>query len=178
MNANQVSIREATDSDSGLIAAFGARTFEDSFGSFNTQEDMEEYLSSHFSKEHIRSQLADRSSTFLLAFEDDQVVGYSMLYAGSHPDSVFGSNQVELVRIYVDGHRIGKGYGSKLMEACLQTANKSGHDMIWLGVWEKNVRAIAFYEKWGFKKVGMKEFVMGSDVQHDFIMERSTNQAA
>ncbi|UCF06576.1 MAG: GNAT family N-acetyltransferase [bacterium] len=178
MNAYNVSIREATDSDSGLIAAFGARTFEDSFGFFNKQEDMEEYLSSHFSEESIRSQLADGLSTFLLAFEDDQVVGYSMLYAGNHPDSIIGSNPVELVRIYVDRHRIGKGYGSKLMEVCLQKAKISGHDKIWLGVWEKNVKAITFYEKWGFKRIGMKEFVIGSDVQHDFIMERSTNQAA
>jgi ribosomal protein S18 acetylase RimI-like enzyme len=59
------------------------------------------------------------------------------------------------------------------MRACLEEARKMGHATIWLGVWEKNERAIRFYDKWGFRKIGEKQFVLGRDVQTDFIMERS-----
>ncbi|NIS83398.1 MAG: GNAT family N-acetyltransferase [Anaerolineales bacterium] len=178
MNASQLSIRKATVKDAGLLAAFGARTFEEAFGSQNSQEDIEEYLSSNFNVEHIRSQLVNRSSSFLLAYKGDRLVGYSMLRAGNAPDAVSGSKPIELVRIYIDGIHMGKGHGSRLMEACIEAATIAGHDVIWLGVWEKNESAITFYGKWDFKKVGTKDFILGSDIQHDFIMERIVSKAA
>jgi ribosomal protein S18 acetylase RimI-like enzyme len=178
MNANQLSIRRATVNDTTLIASFGARTFEEAYGSQNKKEDIEEYLSSSFNEAHIRSQLLDRSSIFLLAYKGKRLVGYSMLYAGDAPDAVSGLRPIELARIYIDGIHIGQGFGSRLMEACIQAATETDHDVIWLGVWKKNERAIAFYRKCGFKKVGEKEFVVGRDVQHDFIMERRVNLAA
>jgi ribosomal protein S18 acetylase RimI-like enzyme len=178
MNASQLSIRKATVRDAALVASFGARTFEEAFGSQNTKEDMEEYLSSSFNEEYIRSQLFDRSSIFLLAYVGKMLVGYSMLYAGEVPDAVSGLKPIELVRIYVDGIHKGKGFGSRIMEACIQAVAETDHDVIWLGVWEKNEGAIAFYRKWGFNKVGNTKFVLGSDVQHDFIMERGVDLAA
>ena len=177
MIPSQLSIRKATVKDAALIASFGARTFEEAFGSQNTREDMDEYLSSSFNQDDIRSQLLDRSSNYLLAYKATTLVGYSMLHSGDAPDAVSGSKPIELVRIYIDRIHMGKGYGSRLMEACIETAAESDHDVIWLGVWRKNESAIAFYGKWGFKKVGVKEFALGSDVQHDFIMERRVNLA-
>lgn len=178
MNSKQFFIREAKLEDTAQISAFGARTFEQAFGSQNTKEDMEEYVSLNFSEARIRSQLLDRSSIFLLAYEDDILVGYSMLQYGEAPESVSGKNQIELVRIYVDRSLIGGGYGSKLMEACIKKASEGGHDVIWLGVWEENESAIEFYMKWGFKKVGSKEFLLGCDIQQDVVMERVVDLAA
>ncbi len=172
MSCDRLIIRQASISDAGLIAALGARTFEEAFGALNSREDMEQYLTSNFSEVLLQSQLGDTSSTFLLAYENDKVVGYAMLNVGNPPDSVTGPGPIELVRIYVEAEAIGQGYGANLMEACLENAKNNGHETIWLGVWEKNARAIAFYEKWAFKKVGLKEFILGSDVQKDIIMER------
>ena len=178
MNASQLSIQKATVQDAAIVASFGARAFKEAFGPQNTKEDMQAYLSCNFNEEHIRSQLLDRSSSFLLAYKDNRLVGYSMLHAGDTPEAVSGLKPIELVRIYVDGIHKGKGYGSRLMEACVQAAAEAGHDVIWLGVWEENESAIAFYRKRGFKKVGKKEFLLGSDLQRDFIMERRVNLVA
>ena len=172
MISQKLIVRRATRSDAGLIAELGHRTFKDSFGAENRPEDMEQYLSLNFSKARIEAQLSDPASIFLLACEHSNVVGYVMLRTGKKPASVPGTKPIELVRIYIEQKCIGKGYGSSLMQSCLETANKNGYRTIWLGVWEKNHRAIRFYEKCGFKKVGTKEFILGSDLQKDHILAR------
>ena len=101
-----------------------------------------------------------------------------MLREGKAPVAVTGTEPVELVRIYVENDIIGAGYGAALMNACLEEAKKNGHRTIWLGVWEKNLRAIRFYRRWGFTKVGTKEFLLGSDLQNDHIMARPVDMAA
>jgi ribosomal protein S18 acetylase RimI-like enzyme len=178
MISQKLSIRRATPNDASLIADIGAITFEASFGADNRLEDMKQYLSLSFSKAHIEAQLADPSSIFLLAYEDCKVVGYVMLRVSKKPISVIGTKPVELVRLYIEEEIIGKGYGSALMNFCLKEAKKNGHRTIWLGVWEKNLRAIRFYEKWGFAKVGIKKFVLGSDLQNDHIMARPVEMVA
>ena len=178
MISQKLSIRRATPGDASLIADIGAITFEASFGADNRLEDMEQYLSLSFSKAHIEAQLADPSSIFLLAYEDCKVVGYVMLRVSKKPISVIGTKPVELVRLYIEEEIIGKGYGSALMNSGLKEAKRNGHRTIWLGVWEKNLRAIRFYEKWGFAKVGIKKFVLGSDLQNDHIMARPVEMVA
>jgi ribosomal protein S18 acetylase RimI-like enzyme len=78
---------------------------------------------------------------------------------------------MELERIYSVKEQIGKGVGAELIKASIKEARDKGFDCLWLGVWDKNERAIKFYEKWGFKKVGSHVFMLGKDVQNDLIME-------
>jgi GNAT superfamily N-acetyltransferase len=172
----ELNIRRATADDAGFIADIGARTFEASFGADNRPEDMQAYLALSFSPAHIESQLFDPASIFLLAYADARAVGYAMLHKNKKPVSVPDPNPVELVRFYIEADIIGKGYGSALMHVCLQEAQKNGHRTIWLGVWEKNQRAIRFYRKWGFTKVGTQEFVLGSDLQNDHILARPVDK--
>ena len=80
---------------------------------------------------------------------------------------------VEIVRFYAVREWIGGGVGAALMSACLSLAVEEGCDTIWLDVWEQNPRAIAFYRKWGFAVVGEQAFQLGSDLQHDLLMQRS-----
>ena len=176
MNIPKLDIRRATVEDAGVVAAIGAHTFEASFGADNRPEDMQQYLALSFSPTHIESQLSDPTSIFLLAYEDDRTVGYAMLCKSKKPVSVLGPEPIELVRFYIEAEIIGKGYGSALMHACLDEAQKSGHRTIWLGVWEKNQRAIRFYRKWGFTKVGTQQFVLGSDLQNDHILARPVDR--
>jgi diamine N-acetyltransferase len=165
-------IRKATVNDVSLIADFGARTFKEAYAASTPPEELAEYVISNFNSSHIEAQLKDQSSTFILAYLAGELVGYSMLWADVSSAEIAGSNPVELVRIYVDTKRTSEGFGSSLIEACLRHSEEAGHDVIWLGVWEKNERAIAFYKKWGFKKTGLKEFLLGNEVQRDLIMSR------
>jgi ribosomal protein S18 acetylase RimI-like enzyme len=172
MPGNTVSLRTGEPHDAARLAKFGALAFETAFGSVNTPEDMARYLDESFSEPAIRAQLADPASTFLLAEDGGRIVGYVMLHSGHAPPPVTGPSPIELVRIYVDPPAIGSGLGSRLMAASLDEAAAQGAQTIWLGVWERNGRAIAFYERWGFERVGEKTFVLGEDVQTDHVMAK------
>jgi diamine N-acetyltransferase len=176
------SIRPATLEDSSTLAALGRRTFVEAFGSDNHPDDLERYVDEAFSESRIAEQLADPDAVFLLIertsardrsgpFRAAAPVGYAHLRPGSTP-SVEGVEPVELVRIYVEHHLTGSGYGRRLLHAVVDVARRRGHDTLWLGVWEHNLAAQRFYARWGFRAVGQLRFVLGSEIQTDRIMSR------
>lgn len=174
---NNLFIRNASISDSVLLADLSARTFKSAYKAQLTDKELNDYTASTFSLDRIQAELIDPACKFLLAYEGDTTIGYAMLRTDDPPNSVMGPKPVELARIYLTEGVIGKGNGTMLMEACLQTAKEDGHETIWLGVWEKNGRAIRFYEKWGFTTVGSIDFEFGDEVQADLVMVRVITSA-
>lgn len=166
----QYEIRIAQLEDAAALSEIGARTFIDSFSEHNTPEDMTAYITSSFSLEQITKELNNPRNRFLLASKEKEVIGYAKLAENRPPDSVRGGNPLELARIYVDRPFIGKGVGAALMQAAITYATRVGRDMLWLGVWQKNPRAIEFYTRWGFQQVGEQTFQLGSDLQDDFVL--------
>jgi ribosomal protein S18 acetylase RimI-like enzyme len=96
-----------------------------------------------------------------------------MLRSGNDLDSVIGDNPIELVRLYVSRESLGTGVGAALMQACIGEAMQRGYKTLWLGVWEHNHRAQAFYRKWNFQEAGTHLFQLGDDPQTDILMQRS-----
>jgi diamine N-acetyltransferase len=168
-----MNIRTADVHDAILLAELGARTFADSFSADNTPEDMAAYLAKSFSPEKQAAELAEPGTVFLIAEDGGAPVGYTRLREGNVPECVKGQNPVEIVRLYSVKAMIGRGVGAALMQACIQEAGNRGCSVIWLDVWEKNPRAIAFYRKWGFEKVGEQGFQLGDDLQTDWLMART-----
>jgi ribosomal protein S18 acetylase RimI-like enzyme len=168
-------IRIATPADVEPLAALAARTFRDTFLPDNAAEDVEAYVRAALSLDRMRVELADEANTFLLAFMNnvESPIGYAKLRTGTTDPSVSGPDPVELERLYVDRAAIGGGIGAALMRASLDEARSRGFQTLWLGVWERNARAIAFYENWGFSTVGDHVFQLGADAQRDLIMARS-----
>jgi ribosomal protein S18 acetylase RimI-like enzyme len=140
---------------------------------------MEKYVRDSFSLGRVRAELADDANTFLLAFVDgkERPDGYAKLRTGTTDPSVTGPEPVELHRLYVDRSAIGHGVGAALMRASFEAARAAGHRTLWLGVWERNARAITFYERWQFETVGEHVFRLGSDHQTDLIMARAVPAA-
>ncbi|HRF47453.1 MAG TPA: GNAT family N-acetyltransferase [Anaerolineales bacterium] len=171
-NPSNILIRQATAADNELLAAIGAETFRDTFAADNTPEDMALYLAGSFSPERQATELADPASRFLIASLAGDVVGYVRLKFAPPPVSVGAEQAVEIARLYARKAWIGHGVGAALMRASLAAAAQAGLTTIWLDVWEKNPRAIAFYEKWGFRIVGEQVFQLGSDAQRDLLMAR------
>jgi diamine N-acetyltransferase len=167
-----LTIRRGTVADAGLLSELGARTFSETFAADNTPEDMAAYNATFFSVTQQTAELADPASTFLIAEVEGVAAGYAKLHDGAPEKGVGGANPVELVRLYVSRDWLGRGLGAQLMRACLDEARQSGHDTIWLGVWERNARAQAFYQKWNFRTIGEHMFQLGSDRQRDLVMER------
>lgn len=167
-----LTIRRADPEDAGLLAELGARTFNETFAADNNPEDVATYLAASFNPAQQTAELNDPASTFFIAEVGGLAAGYAQLHAGEPAKGVEGPQPVELVRLYVSREWLGRGVGEALMRACVDGARRAGHETIWLGVWERNGRAQAFYHKWNFRAVGEHVFQLGSDPQRDILMER------
>lgn len=168
-----LNIRRGKAEDARLLAELGARTFAETFAADNTPENMAAYLASAFNAEQQAAELADPRCLFQIAETNGVAVGYAMLRSGNALDSVNGDKPIELVRLYVSRESLGSGVGSTLMQTCIGQANQRGYKTLWLGVWEHNQRAQAFYRKWNFHEVGAHVFQLGDDPQTDILMQRS-----
>jgi ribosomal protein S18 acetylase RimI-like enzyme len=169
-----VTIRRATDTDAELLSHLGARLFDETFGPVNDAADMTAYIAANFSADVERSALGDPDRAVWIAEDDGHAaIGYAALRRGATAEGVVGTKPAEVQRIYVDAAWHGHGAGHALMRACVARARAWHCDVIWLGVWERNPRAIAFYQKAGFHVVGRQTFILGRDVQQDFVMAMS-----
>ena len=164
-------IRYGTTADAALLAELGAKTFFDTFAKDNTPEDMATHLKRAFSPEIQLQEISEPNTVFLIAEIDERPVGYAQLILNSSDESITGSRPLEIRRIYASQDFLGKGVGKELMQAAIREARQRGSDCVWLGVWEKNQRAIDFYRKWGFQEVGTHIFAVGDDPQNDIVME-------
>lgn len=173
MNNHPIYIRYATNADVDLLAELGAKTFRETFEADNTPENLAAYLESAFNRKVVAAELADPASYFLIAQSGNTPVGYAKLRTGDVPDEIGDPNAIELQRIYVLRDWLGHKVGAALMQASLNEAVAKGHKTIWLGVWERNPRAIAFYQRWRFEQVGTHIFEVGDDPQTDWVMRRS-----
>jgi GNAT superfamily N-acetyltransferase len=169
-------IRRAMPADAHVVSEFGRRTFLETFGADNTPENMAAYLAEAFSETRQSAEIADDRMITLVAEDEDQVVGYAQLALKGAPACVNGASPIELVRFYVDRAWHGRGIAQALMHE-VDAAARPHAKTIWLGVWERNLRAIAFYEKSGFVDVGAHTFQLGTDRQIDRIMARSVATA-
>lgn len=165
-------IREATVEDAWLIADISHQTFYETFASYNTKEDMEKFLNQQFTKGKLVLEVGARANVFLLAYNDDKVAGYVKIRDERAPLSLGNNNALEIARLYAMREMIGKGVGSMLMQACIEIAKEKKKDYLWLGVWENNQRAIDFYTKWGFEKFDETDFLLGDDLQKDWLMKK------
>ena len=134
---------------------------------------MQAYLESAFTVSQLTTELNDPQAIWVLAEVEDELAAYAKLFPGEVPECVRGDSPIELVRFYVDQRWHGSGVASKLMETCLNEARQHGFKTMYLGVWENNFRAQAFYRKWNFERIGEHIFQMGDDPQTDWWMSRA-----
>jgi ribosomal protein S18 acetylase RimI-like enzyme len=166
------SIRAATIADAGMLTELAERTFNEAFAPSISAEAMTAYMTQAFTVERLRSELADPRATFLVMEIDGAPAAYAKLVTGQAPDCVEGPSPIEIERFYLDGKYHGLGLANALMQDCFDRARQAGHRTVYLGVWEHNPRAIAFYRKWDFEIVGSHIFQMGDEAQNDYWMAR------
>lgn len=164
------SVRRAELSDARALAGFAERVFRETFGAANTPENMQRYATETFGEEIQARDLTDPGGVTLLADSGDALTAFAQLRFGAAPSCVAAKRPTEIVRFYVDRPWHGRGVAQTLMVAVRALAQRRGSDRLWLGVWERNARAIAFYEKNGFLAVGDQPFMLGLDRQRDLVM--------
>lgn len=158
-------------SDARLLAQLGAQAFWETFASFNSESDMREYIDGTFSTEQITRELDTPNSMFIIAETDGRPAAYMKLNTEQAQTENNRDGWVEIQRLYVLSEYKRMHIGSALMERALEYAKSINADGVWLGVWEHNHAAQEFYKRHGFVAVGSHEFILGSDVQTDIIME-------
>jgi GNAT superfamily N-acetyltransferase len=170
MTQVHVRIRRGVPADAEALAAFAARTFAETFGRDNKPEDLHAHLAAAYGLSQQTRELSDPSWVTLLAQAGERLVAYAQIRCGAAPACVTRSAAVELHRFYVDQPWHGQGVARLLMAAVHVAARELGAQDLWLGVWERNPRAIAFYRKSGFVDVGSHYFDVGLDRQTDRVL--------
>lgn len=167
-----VTIRFVSEKDAALIADISRQTFYETFASQNTTGDMDKFMNTQFAREKLMAELSDPENIFFMAYVENEPAGYVKMRDSQNPEHLEDSAAIEIVRIYSVTAMIGKGIGKLLIQTCIDIARKRNKAIIWLGVWERNHRAIDFYTKWGFEKFGEHDFILGNDVQKDWLMKK------
>jgi GNAT superfamily N-acetyltransferase len=169
---SDVRIRAAEPADATALTALMTRTFRETYRSdlfgICRPEDVETYVAEYFDEPRQYAELVDSAMRTLLVEVEETLAGYAQLRFGHAGPCVTGARPVELARFYVDRPWHGRGVAQSLMQACVAAAPNA--DPLWLGVYEHNERARAFYAKCGFVPVGRATFRMGDDVQDDWIL--------
>ena len=168
----KLQFRQCTIEDLNILCEFSKNMYYETFKEMCSPEDMEAYLSEAFDPEKIRGEQENPHSSFYFLLADDQLVGYIKLNEAEAQSDLNDPDSLELERIYVSGTVQGTALGSYLMKQAVEIAGQQAKKYLWLGVWEKNTRAIAFYHKHGFYEIGTHTFVMGDDIQTDYIMRK------
>jgi len=165
-------LRSALPSDAALLADLGARTFRETFHAICSPEDLAAYVAGAYGEATQRGELGDPARPGLVLEVEGRAAGFVQLRLGHREPGVPGQRPVELQRIYVLQAFHGGGWGTVLMNASLEVARAWGADAIWLGVWEHNLKALAFYARHGFREAGDHVFMIGQQKDRDLILAK------
>jgi ribosomal protein S18 acetylase RimI-like enzyme len=171
-------IRRATAEDAAKVAELALRSFMDAFAAQNRPEDVQAYTARVYGPAQQAAEIADPHITTLVVEVDGRMAAYAQVRRGTTAPGVDDPTAAEIMRFYVDRPWHGRGIAQRMMDAALQAARDFGARSVWLGVWEHNARGIAFYNKLGFRVVASHNFLLGSDLQNDFVMTRSLDPDA
>lgn len=176
MSQSALRVRRGVASDAAALAAFAERTFSETFAAANRPEDIAAYLPTAYGTGLQAMELTNPDIITLIIDGGAVFAAYAQVRRGDVPACVKSPAPVELWRFYVDRPFHGRGLAQKLMAEVHNAAIELGGRTLWLGVWERNERAIAFYAKAGFQTVGHHDFWVGSDRQTDNIMLMEVKQ--
>jgi ribosomal protein S18 acetylase RimI-like enzyme len=163
----QLITRSAQPSDLLSLRKLAIDSFSQAYGKFNTEQDMQNYLSENFSEEKLLKEI--NAGEILVGIQNEKIAAYAKLIS---PDATKcpGDKALEIARLYTDTRFIGQGLGTQMLQAIFNLAQQQGKDSVCLDVWQKNFRAINFYQREGFRICGLTQFRLGDDVQDDFVM--------
>lgn len=166
-----VEVKRVTQDNIKELQAISKKTFVDTFSATNTEENMSKYLNENLSLEKLSDELNNSNSEFYFAVSDNNIIGYLKVNFAHSQTELKDNNAIEIERIYVLHEFHGKEVGQLLYNKAIQIAKSVNAKYIWLGVWEKNPRAISFYKKNGFIEFDKHIFNLGDDKQTDIIMK-------
>jgi diamine N-acetyltransferase len=168
-----IKIKKCTLEDSRKLQEISYETFNDTFKDQNSPENMNGYLERAFNLKQLEKELSNISSQFFFVYFNNEVAGYLKVNTNDAQSEEMGDESLEIERIYIKNKFQKHGLGKYLLNKAMEIAMERNKQKIWLGVWEKNENAIAFYKKMEFVQTGAHSFYMGDEEQMDFIMTKT-----
>ncbi|MCU5299161.1 MULTISPECIES: GNAT family N-acetyltransferase [Bacillus] len=165
-----INIKKGTLEDLYTLQEISYETFNETFKDQNSPQNMSAYLEKAFNLKQLEKELSNVASQFFFVYFNNEVAGYLKVNTNDAQSEEMGDESLEIERIYIKGEFQKHGLGKYLLKKSIEIAMEHNKKKIWLGVWEKNENAIAFYKKMGFVQTGVHSFYMGDEEQFDFIM--------
>ena len=166
-----IAYRDARTDDAPAIARFAASKFIEAYLDKSTPAVLTGYANHNFTEQNVRAEIDGADTRLILAEDEQGIAAYALVRYDSFPDcDIDAARPAQIQRIYVDPRWQGTGVARELMGRCTAGARAVGCDVVWLAVWDDNPRAIRFYLKSGFQIIGEQAFVLGDEVQRDFVM--------
>ncbi|WP_179032491.1 GNAT family N-acetyltransferase [Paenibacillus kribbensis] len=170
-----VKIIKCNREDLQILQEISIETFNDTFKDQNSPENMKAYLERAFNSTQLDEELSNISSEIFFIYFNEELAGYLKVNMNDAQSEKMGDESFEIERIYIKNKFQKHGLGKYLLNKAMEIAMEHNKKKIWLGVWEKNENAIAFYKKMGFVQTGAHSFYMGDEEQIDFIMTKAIN---
>ena len=170
---NDPKLRNVTISDLDALIEVSVQTFVTAFGHMNTPENMSFYLDQAFNREQLTSELNNTGSQFYFLEEGSEVIGYLKVNLGTAQTESVDPEAIEIQRIYLIPKAQGLGLGKSLIKTAETIGSQHNCSLIWLGVWEKNMKSIGFYKRMGFTIFDSHDFPFGDDLQTDHLMKKN-----
>ncbi|MDK8643069.1 GNAT family N-acetyltransferase [Niallia taxi] len=168
-----ITIKKCMIEDVNMLQEISYETFNETFKDQNSPENMATYLEKAFTIEQLKTELKNPSSQFFFVFVHNEIAGYLKVNTDNAQSEAIGADSLEVERIYVKSKYQKLGLGQQLFNKAIDVSHELNKKKIWLGVWEKNENAIAFYKRNGFVQTGAHSFYMGEEEQIDFIMTKT-----
>ncbi|QIZ08266.1 GNAT family N-acetyltransferase [Priestia megaterium] len=168
-----INIKQCNLEDLRTLQEISYETFNETFKDQNSPENMNAYLERAFNLEQLEKELSNISSQFFFVYFNNEVAGYLKVNINDAQSEEMDDESLEIERIYIKSKFQKHGLGKYLLNKAMEIAMERNKKKIWLGVWEKNENAIAFYKKMGFVQTGPHSFYMGDEEQIDFIMTKT-----
>jgi diamine N-acetyltransferase len=167
-----INIKRCNFEDLHKLQEIGYETFNETFKHQNSEENMNNYLDKAFNLKQLEKELSNASSQFFFVYINDEIAGYLKINSDDAQSEEMGKESLEIERIYIRNKFQKHGLGKLLLNKAMEVAMEGNKKKIWLGVWEKNESAIAFYKKMEFVQTGAHSFYMGDEKQTDFLMTK------
>lgn len=165
-----IRLTQCTHEDLYKLQEISYETFNDTFKEQNTPENMNAYLEKAFNLKQLEHELSNPSSEFFFIYFNNELAGYLKVNINDAQSVDMGKEALEVERIYIKRDFQKHGLGKYLLNKAIEVAKVHNKTKVWLGVWEKNENAIAFYKKLGFVETNSHSFYMGDEEQIDIIM--------
>ncbi|MEH7388606.1 GNAT family N-acetyltransferase [Bacillus sp. JJ1521] len=168
-----INLINCTLEDLHKLQEISYETFNETFEEQNSPENMHAYLERAFNLEQLEKEISNVFSNFFFVYLYNELAGYLKININDAQSEEMGNESLEIERIYIK-HKFQKhGLGKYLLNKAMEFALEQNKKKIWLGVWEKNENALAFYQKVGFVQTGAHSFYMGDEEQIDIIMTKT-----